>query len=67
MEVTIGNDSELISLAQGIRYQVFTREQQIPAELDLDGLDSESFHVLVTENGESMATAGNSPENPKRL
>ncbi|HCR97750.1 MULTISPECIES: GNAT family N-acetyltransferase [Halomonas] len=57
MEVTIGNDSELINLAQGIRYQVFTREQQIPVELDLDGLDEESFHALVTEKGEPMATA----------
>ncbi|WP_018918783.1 GNAT family N-acetyltransferase [Vreelandella zhanjiangensis] len=57
MEVTIGNDSELIKLARGIRYQVFTREQQIPAELDLDGFDEESFHALVTENGEPMATA----------
>ncbi|MCC5903092.1 MAG: GNAT family N-acetyltransferase [Halomonas sp.] len=57
MEVAIGNDSELIRQAQGIRYQVFTREQQIPAELELDGLDEESFHALVTENGEPIATA----------
>ena len=57
MEVTIGNDSELIRQAQGIRYQVFTREQKIPAELELDGLDEESFHALVTDNGEPIATA----------
>lgn len=57
MEVTIGNDSKLIRQAQGIRYQVFTSEQNIPAELDLDGLDEASFHALVTENGEPIATA----------
>ncbi len=57
MEVTIGKDSELIKLAQSIRYQVFTLEQQIPTELDFDGLDEESIHALVTEQGEPIATA----------
>lgn len=57
MEVHIGNDPELIRLAQGIRHQVFTREQRIPAELDLDGLDDASFHALATEQGEPIATA----------
>lgn len=57
MEVHIGNDRELIRLAQGIRHQVFTREQRIPAELDLDGLDEASFHALATEQGEPIATA----------
>lgn len=57
MEVSIGNDPELIRLAQGIRYQVFTREQRIPEELDLDGLDETSFHALATEQGEPIATA----------
>lgn len=57
MDVTIGNDSELIKLAQAIRYQVFTLEQQIPTELDLDGLDEESIHALVKVQGEPIATA----------
>ncbi|MBU0912723.1 MAG: GNAT family N-acetyltransferase [Gammaproteobacteria bacterium] len=57
MNVTIGNDSGLIKLAQAIRYQVFTLEQRIPTELDLDGLDEESIHALVTEQGEPIATA----------
>ena len=33
MDVTIGNDSELIKLAQAIRYQEFTLEQQIPTRI----------------------------------
>lgn len=57
MDVAIGNDSELIRLARAIRYQVFTLEQLIPAELDIDGLDEESVHALVTVQGEPIATA----------
>lgn len=57
MEVTIGNDAELIKRAKSIRYQVFTLEQQIPKELDLDGLDDESIHALVVEQGKPIATA----------
>lgn len=57
MEIRIGNEPELIRLAQGIRYQVFTCEQRIPKELDVDGLDETSFHALATEQGEPIATA----------
>ncbi len=57
MEVTIGNGKELIQQAQAIRYQVFTLEQKIPQELDLDGLDEDSLHALVSEQGKPIATA----------
>jgi len=57
MEVTIGNGKELIQQAQAIRYQVFTLEQKIPQELDLDGLDEDSLHALVREQGKPVATA----------
>ncbi|MGF1727606.1 GNAT family N-acetyltransferase [Photobacterium nomapromontoriensis] len=57
MEVTIGKGAELTKLSQAIRYQVFTVEQNIPSELDLDGLDKESFHLVVTNKGEAIATA----------
>lgn len=57
MEVTIGNGKELIQQAQAIRYQVFTLEQNIPQELDLDGLDEDSLHALVSEQGKPIATA----------
>jgi len=57
MNVAIGNGSDLIRLAQAIRYQVFTIEQRIATELDLDGLDEVSIHALVTEQGEPIATA----------
>lgn len=57
MEIIIGNSPEIIQKVQDIRYQVFTIEQQIPRELDLDGLDEGSIHALVTENDASVATA----------
>ncbi|ASP40707.1 GNAT family N-acetyltransferase [Bacterioplanes sanyensis] len=57
MEVTIGSDSELIRQAQDIRYQVFTLEQDIPKELDLDGLDESSIHALITLENQPVATA----------
>lgn len=57
MEIITGNSPEIIQKVQAIRYQVFTIEQQIPRELDLDGLDEGSIHALVTENDASVATA----------
>lgn len=57
MEVTIGKTAELIEKAQVIRYQVFTIEQRIPRELDLDGLDSTSDHALIVDSGKPVATA----------
>lgn len=55
--VTIGNDSELIEQAKAIRYQVFTLEQNIPTDLDLDGLDDVSIHILVKDGNKPVATA----------
>ncbi|GAM59818.1 GNAT family acetyltransferase yjcF [Vibrio ishigakensis] len=57
MEVTIGASPELIEQAQAIRFQVFSVEQSIPSELDLDGLDSASVHALVMDGNQAIATA----------
>ena len=57
MELVIGNSAELISKSQAIRNQVFVIEQGIPLELDLDGLDEQSYHALVTDNNSLVATA----------
>ncbi|MCR9549834.1 GNAT family N-acetyltransferase [Vibrio sp. RM-44-3] len=57
MEVTIGKSAEFIERAQAIRYQVFTVEQNIPNELDDDGLDSVAVHALVIEANQCVATA----------
>ena len=57
MELVIGNGAELISKSQAIRNQVFVKEQGIPIELDLDGLDEQSYHALVTDKNSLVATA----------
>lgn len=57
MKVAIGNSSEFISKAQSIRYQVFVVEQNIPQELDLDGLDNTSHHALIADDDIQVATA----------
>jgi len=57
MQVTIGNNSKLISQARWIRHQVFVLEQQIPLALVLDGLDENSSHAMVTDDNALVATA----------
>lgn len=57
METVIGNSPEIIAQAQCIRRLVFVEEQQIPKALDLDGFDEASFHILVQDGDESVATA----------
>jgi predicted GNAT family N-acyltransferase len=57
MELVIGNSAALISKSQAIRNQVFVIEQGIPLDLDLDGLDEQSYHALVTDNNSFVATA----------
>lgn len=57
MDVVIGNSAQIIKQAQQIRYAVFVQEQSIPQELDLDGLDQESMHLLVIDDSTPVATA----------
>ncbi|UGA53827.1 GNAT family N-acetyltransferase [Vibrio sp. VB16] len=57
MKLTIGNTPEIISKAHSIRHQVFVVEQDIPQELDHDGLDNMSNHALVTADDLLVATA----------
>lgn len=57
MEIIISKDLGVVKQAQAIRHQVFTLEQDIPQELDIDGLDTESIHALVIEKSVPIATA----------
>jgi predicted GNAT family N-acyltransferase len=48
---------EEIQRVQKMRFEVFTQEQGIPHELDIDGDDERSFHVFaVDEHNQSMAS-----------
>jgi len=39
-----------------IRYEVFVDEQNVPEELEIDGLDGEAKHVLAFVNGVPIGT-----------
>ncbi|MBT8446008.1 MAG: GNAT family N-acetyltransferase [Gammaproteobacteria bacterium] len=47
--------------AQLIRRNVFVEEQRIPEELEYDGADEASIHVLASADGEAVATARLTP------
>lgn len=47
MRVVVSKDAESIKISQAIRNEVFVQEQGIPLHIDLDGLDSNSYHSLV--------------------
>lgn len=57
VEVRIGSWQELGSAAQAIRKQVFIDEQQIPADMEWDGIDPDSVHALACNRfGVPLAT-----------
>lgn len=45
-----------LAMAKDLRHRIFVEEQAIPAELDADGYDHHSMHVLVFADGEPVAT-----------
>ena len=68
MDVTIqvSQSLESIEASQRIRNEVFFEEQGIPVELDMDGRDSQSYHMLAYVNGQVIGTARLTPiENSK--
>ena len=40
-----------------IREEVFIKEQHVPVELEWDGLDEKAVQLLVTNNGQPVATS----------
>lgn len=56
LRLVIGCSPELIAHAQEIRQLIFVQEQNIPAHLDLDGLDAISEHALMYDKAMPVAT-----------
>lgn len=52
-------DAEGVAAAWRVRREVFVDEQRVPAEEEVDALDSDlrTLHVLAIEDGEVLATA----------
>lgn len=45
------------ALARALRYEVFVREQAVPPELEVDGLDDDCQHFLATRSGDEGGPA----------
>ncbi|AXY25143.1 GNAT family N-acetyltransferase [Suicoccus acidiformans] len=54
---TYGTDNTIYSDALKIRKEVFIQEQGVALNLELDGLDSERFHVVGYIEDEAVVTA----------
>lgn len=50
-------DSEIYQDALAIRYEVFVEEQNVPRDLEVDELETETFHIVLYNKIEKLATA----------
>lgn len=57
IRISVDSNSKYIQESQNIRRKVFVEEQDIPAELDLDGLDGNSYHALAELDNNVVGTA----------
>lgn len=55
--VTAANWAEHSEALIALRTEVFVREQQVPAEIEVDGRDADCLHVMATEVGVCVGTA----------
>jgi predicted GNAT family N-acyltransferase len=55
MEIRRARDEHELAAALALREEVYVREQGVPLEADLDGLDDEALH-LVAVDGEVVGT-----------
>jgi predicted GNAT family N-acyltransferase len=55
-------DNELLSQCIAIRKEVFIEEQKVAYEIEQDGLDGHSYHILLEENGKYVATMRMHPQ-----
>ena len=55
MRLTVAATSDLETCI-ALRRTVFVEEQQVPEDLEVDGLDSEALHLLATLDGRPVGT-----------
>lgn len=53
----VGSDAALVEMAHTVRRRVFIEEQDVAEEIEMDGNDDTATHVVLTDDGESVATA----------
>lgn len=62
LRVRTGAWSELGEPCSALRREVFVDEQQVPAEIEIDGRDPECIHALATLAGQPVGTGRLLPE-----
>ena len=68
IDIRVSQSSESIQESRLIRNEVFFEEQGIPLELDLDGRDSISYHILAYVNDQVVGVSRLTPlENNKAV
>ena len=61
ISIRVSQSLESIEESQSIRNEVFFEEQGIPVELDLDGRDNKSYHMLAYANDHVVGAARLTP------
>lgn len=56
LRVHTGTWSELSEPCSALRREVFVEEQHVPADIEIDGRDSECIHALATLAGQAVGT-----------
>ena len=56
IEVREARDDAERAAAMAIRHAVFVEEQEVPVELEVDGLDDEAAHLVAVRDGTVVAT-----------
>ena len=62
VEVEIANWPSDADAMKAIRTMVFIKEQNVPAELEWDGLDNDCTHFIARSNSQVIATARLKPD-----
>lgn len=56
MNAVIADYQDYVEEIRGIRKSVFIKEQNVPEDIEIDGLDSAAKHVLVFEADKAIGT-----------
>jgi len=57
LNIQIAKTRKELDQVIAIRKQVFVKEQKVPLDIELDGLDDEAEHVIACLNGEPIGCA----------
>lgn len=68
INILVSQNLEAIKASQKIRNEIFFEEQGIPIELDIDGRDNQSYHMLAYVDNQIVGAARLTPiENKKAV